>query len=315
MAHYLVTGGAGFIGSNLVDELVANHHLVTVFDDLSTGFGDNVNPQARFCEGDVRDAVALNSAMQGSEVVFHLAASVGNLRSIQAPGRDAAVNLLGTINVLEASREHGIRKVVFSSSAAIFGEPEELPIAEEHPRNPDSPYGVSKLAAERDCLVFNDLFGMRNVCLRYFNVYGHRQRFDAYGNVIPIFGEQALAGDELTVYGDGEQTRDFVHVRDVVAANISAADSPRGGAFNIGSGSKHTVSQLVAYLDDMVPGGVRVRHAPARAGEVRDSLADVSAAQQHLAYSPDTDLRGGLRDYLAWLESDPLSIAARTAHD
>lgn len=314
MADYLVTGGAGFIGSNLTDKLVQAGHKVAVLDDLSSGYMENVNAHARVIVGDVRDASTVRAAVGGCAAIFHLAASVGNVRSIENPIEDATVNVLGTLNVLEAARTANVQKVIFSSSAATFGELKALPIGEDHPQDPDSPYGVSKLAAEKACCVYNKLYGMQNVCLRYFNVFGPRQRFDAYGNVIPIFGELGLAGRQLTVYGDGDQTRDFVHVGDVVDANVAAAGLSEGGVFNIGSGERHSVNELIAFLGELVPGGVRVVSAPARAGEVRDSVANIAAARERLAYSPDTDLRGNLGDYLTWLKNDPLSGPAAAAH-
>ena len=185
----LVTGGAGFIGSNIVRLLVESGHAVTVLDDLSSGFRKNLEPfpSVALMEGDVRDAEAVAEAIAGAEMVFHLAASVGNKRSIEHPVRDSEVNVIGTLRVLEAARHAGVRKVVYSSSAGIFGELRTLPIREDHPVEPDSPYGASKLAAEKLCLAYGRLYGIEAVSLRYFNVYGVNQRYDAYGNVIPIF--------------------------------------------------------------------------------------------------------------------------------
>jgi UDP-glucose 4-epimerase len=216
--HVLVTGGAGFIGSNLVKSLVANGCEVAVLDNLSSGHRTNLDPfpQVRFIESDIREPDAVENAIQGATVVFHLAASVGNKRSIDDPISDAEVNVLGTLRILEAARAHKIRKVVASSSAGIFGELKTLPIREDHPIEPDTPYGSTKLCSEKLCLAYSKLHGLEAICLRYFNVYGPNQRFDAYGNVIPIFAFQMLRGEPLTVFGDGEQTRDFVNVADVV---------------------------------------------------------------------------------------------------
>lgn len=218
----LVTGGAGFIGSNLAGQLLRDGHTVTILDNLSSGYRTNLAsiPGARFVEGDIREERSVRGAMEHVEVVFHLAASVGNQRSIDNPILDAEVNIIGTLRVLEAARRAGVRKLVASSSAGIFGELKTLPIREDHPIEPDSPYGASKLRAEKETLAFGKLFAIEIVCLRYFNVYGPNQRFDAYGNVIPIFGFQMLRGERLTIFGDGEQTRDFVteRVRRVVLA-------------------------------------------------------------------------------------------------
>jgi UDP-glucose 4-epimerase len=299
----LVTGGAGFIGSNLVRHLIEHGHAVTVLDNLSSGFGSNLSsmPQARLIEADVRDAEAVGRAVAGQDVVFHLAASVGNTRSIEYPIDDSEINVIGTLRILEAARSAGVRKVVFSSSAGIFGELKTLPIREDHPVEPDSPYGASKLAAEKMCLAYTKLHGIETVCLRYFNVYGVNQRFDAYGNVIPIFAHRMLAGDSVIIFGDGEQTRDLVNVRDVVQANYKSGLA-RGvtGAFNIASGTRVTINVLARLVADA--GGItpRIEHGPPRKGDVRDSLADISRARAAFGYEPTVDLANGLREYMAW---------------
>jgi UDP-glucose 4-epimerase len=241
-------------------------------------------------------------------VVFHLAASVGNTRSIDNPVRDSEGNVIGTLNVLEAARSRGINRVVASSSAGIFGELTTLPIAEDHPQDPDSPYGVSKLAEEKMCLVYNKLYGMRNVCFRYFNVYGRHQRYDAYGNVIPIFAEQMLRRQVVTIFGDGEQTRDFVHVSDVAQANYRAALSPdAAGAFNIGSASRVSINPLVEMMAEVIDEQVEVFHGDPRAGDVRDSLAAVDAAARAFECKPSMPLFDGLHDYIDWLRNDPVT--------
>src|SRR5215831_3453663 len=273
--NVLVTGGAGFIGSNVVRLLLDSGRSVTVLDNLSTGYRRNIDETAvRFIEGDVRDADRVVQAAKGADVIIHMAASVGNQRSLTDPRADTAVNALGTLNVLEAARAVGVRKVVYSSSAGIFGELRTLPIAENHPVEPDSPYGVSKLAGEKHCLAYSRLYGLEAICLRYFNVYGVNQRFDAYGNVIPIFATLLLRGEPLTVFGDGEQTRDFINVADVARANVLAACN-RGvsGAFNLGSGTAVTVNHLVQLLEQAAGRRARVQHGPPRPGDVRHSLA------------------------------------------
>jgi UDP-glucose 4-epimerase len=260
-------------------------------------------------EEDVRDKDAVEQAIDGCEIVFHLAASVGNTRSIEHPLTDSAINVLGTLNVLEAARAHGIKRIVFSSSAGIFGELKTLPITEDHPQDPDSPYGVSKLAAEKLCLVYNKLYGMKNVCLRYFNVYGLHQRYDAYGNVIPIFANRILRGLPLTIYGDGEQTRDFVNVTDVAAANVQAALSADGrGVFNIGSGTRITINALARLIQDAAGREVGVQYTPPRKGDVRDSLADIRAARAAFGFVPRMGMAEGLAEYMAWMRQDPVTI-------
>ncbi|MRR13173.1 NAD-dependent epimerase/dehydratase family protein, partial [bacterium] len=249
------------------------------------------------------------SAAAGCDVIFHLAASVGNTRSIDNPVRDSEGNVIGTLRVLEAAREHGIGRVVFSSSAGIFGELKTLPIAEDHPQDPDSPYGASKLAAEKMGLVYNKLYGMKNVCLRYFNVFGVRQRYDAYGNVIPIFAERMLRGQDVTIFGDGEQTRDFVHASDVAQANYRAGISESAaGSFNIGSGSRISINKLAQMMSEMVGVPTRIVHGDPRPGDVRDSLATVDAAGRAFGFAPSADLESGLREYLEWLRTDEVTL-------
>jgi nucleoside-diphosphate-sugar epimerase len=305
----LVTGGAGFIGSNIVNALLELGHEPVVLDDLSSGYRENLVSGVPFVEGDVRDLDAVARAMAGCGVVFHLAASVGNVRSIEHPQIDSAINVLGTLNVLETARAGRIDRVVFSSSAGIFGELKTLPIREDHPQDPDSPYGTSKLAAEKMCLVYNKLYGMHNVCLRYFNVYGPHQRFDAYGNVIPIFADRILKQEPLTIFGDGEQTRDFVNVHDVAAANVQAGLAQGvSGVFNIGSATRITINELARVMHEIaaVPGALR--HAPPRMGDVRDSLADIQAARSAFGFDPATPMVQGLAEYWTWFSRDGLTL-------
>lgn len=305
-----MTGGAGFIGSNLVGLLTTEGHDVVVLDDISSGYEENLRPGAGFVRGDVTDGAVVSSAMSGCDVVFHLAASVGNTRSIENPVRDSRVNLIGMVNVLEGARANSIRRVVFSSSAGIFGELKTLPIREDHPQEPDSPYGVSKLAAEKMCLVYNKLHGMSNVCLRYFNVYGERQRYDAYGNVIPIFAERILRDREVVIFGDGEQTRDFVNVADVARANYLAGTSEGAkGVFNLGSATRVTVNELVRMMAEISGRAPRVVHTEPRPGDVRDSLAAIDAAAAAFGFSPSVTLSEGLSAYMRWLGSDPVTAA------
>lgn len=300
--NVLVTGGAGFIGSNLVKELLKTNNRVTVLDNFSSGYVSNLEEHRalRVIEGDVRDKIKVEEAMQGIEVVFHLAASVGNKRSIDFPVTDAEINVIGTVNVLEAARKAGARKIVTSSSAGIFGELKTIPIREDHPIEPDTPYGCTKLCEEKLCLSYAKLYELEAVCLRYFNVYGPNQRFDAYGNVIPIFVFRMLGEEPLTIFGDGEQTRDFVHVNDVVQANIKAAEAKGvSGAFNIASGKSITINKLV----DMIRGhndAVQVIYGPVRPGDVRDSLADISHAFNKLHYSPSVEIEQGIGEYIEW---------------
>jgi len=304
----LVTGGAGFIGSNLVELLLGEGHEVVVLDDLSSGYVENLFHRTDFINGDVSAAGVAESAAAGCDVIFHLAASVGNTRSIDNPVRDSEINVIGTLRVLEAARSHGINRVVASSSAGIFGELKTLPIAEDHPQDPDSPYGASKLAEEKMCLVYNKLYGMKNVALRYFNVFGLRQRYDAYGNVIPIFAEKMLRHQTVTIFGDGEQTRDFVHAADVARANYLAGTSETAaGAFNIGSGTRISINKLAEMMARLVGEDSEIVHGDPRPGDVRDSLASVEAAKDAFGFVPSVDFEEGLAAYLDWLRTDPVT--------
>lgn len=305
---FLVTGGAGFIGTNIVKQLLILGHKPIILDNLSSGYKENLISESLFYEGDVKDVSLLKKISQGCKTIIHLAASVGNKRSIDYPQLDTEINVIGTLNVLETARELGINRVVFSSSAGIFGELKMLPISENHPQEPDSPYGVSKLSAEKMCLVYNKLYGMQNICLRYFNVFGPHQRFDAYGNVIPIFAIRLLRNEPIHIFGDGEQTRDFVNVRDVVSANIKAAFSENvQGVFNIGSGARISINQLAEIMQKAAGVTTDIQYLPSRQGDVRDSLADINRAQKLLGYDPGTDIYTDLVDYWKWIKNDPLS--------
>jgi len=302
----LVTGGAGFIGSNLVNKLIEEGNSVTVLDNFMSGHRSNLDrlPGVRIIEGDVRDQAAVALAMKGVEVVFHLAASVGNKRSIDNPIADAEINVLGTINILEAARKEGVRKIVTSSSAGIFGELKTMPIKENHPIEPDSPYGCTKLCEETLSLAYAKLYNIEAVCLRYFNVYGPNQRFDAYGNVIPIFVFKMLRNEDLIIFGDGEQTRDFVHVNDVVQANINAANSiGLSGAFNIASGTRVSINHLVEMITKGNRDLVSIKYGSERPGDVRHSLADISFAREKFNFDPLVDFESGIEEYVKWAHS------------
>ena len=303
----LITGGAGFIGSNLAGKLVSDGHDVRIYDSLASGYLKNISglPGIEFVQGDIRNANLLADVTAGMDYVFHLAASVGNKKSIDHPVIDAEVNVVGTINVLEAARRSGVKKVVFSSSAGTFGELKTIPIGVDHPTNPDSPYGCSKLYAEKLCGAYSGLYGLKTVALRYFNVYGPHQRFDAYGNVIPIFVHQLLADEDVSVYGDGLQTRDFVNVADVVQANIRSAFTDGViGAFNVGSGTRITINSLVDLLAEVSGKKVKRAYRESRLGDVRDSLADIDEATNAFGYIPRVDFRSGLAEYWDWAKSD-----------
>ena len=306
MQTALVTGGAGFIGSNLVRLLLQNHIKVRVLDDLSTGYRKNLfGLDIEFVEGDVCNFPLVEKAVQNTDTVFHLAASVGRQKSLDNPQRDSEVNLIGTTNILEAARRSGVRRIVNTSSAAIFGELQTMPIAEDHPLNPDSPYGVSKLAAEKQALCYAGLYDMIVICLRYFNVYGLYQRFDAYGNVIPIFADRIYKRQPLTIYGDGEQTRDFVNVKDVAMANfLSATVAKQNAVYNIGCGDNITINTLAKIMKDISKVDVPIEYAPMRPADVRHCRADITKARKELGFSPDDDILSGLKEYWPWFKAD-----------
>jgi UDP-glucose 4-epimerase len=248
----------------------------------------------------------VQDAVGGMDVIFHFAAHIGNVKSLEHPQEDAQINVLGAVNLLEAARKADVRRIVYSSSAAIFGELLTMPIAEDHPQNPDSPYGVSKLAAEKYMLTFAKLYNMTVICLRYFNVYGIHQRYDAYGNVIPIFANRLVKGEPITIYGTGEQTRDFVNVKDVAKANFLAATrAQQTGVYNLGSGSNITINTLAAYCQEASGiKAVEVINAPPRRGEVLHCLADISKAGSDLGFEPNPDILSGLQEYFDWFKKD-----------
>ena len=302
--NILVTGGAGFIGSHLVDRLSVENKVI-VLDNLSSGSLANLErskDRITFVKGDTLDKGLLMDIVAEVEFVFHLAANVGNIKSIEDPYFDMDVNIKGTINLLEACLKSNIKRLVYSSSGAIFGEAKYLPIDEEHPLNPESPYGVSKLAAEKYCFAFHKVHGVPTTALRYFNVYGPRQGSSQYPNVIATFFNRIRQGKPLTIFGDGKQTRDFVFVEDVVTANILVATQPAavGEIFNIATGKASSVEQLASLIKQISAKESPVVYADPRAGEVRHSQANIEKAGRMLGYNPEINLEEGL--LLTWKE-------------
>ncbi len=303
----LVTGGAGFIGSSVVRELLANGHKVTVIDNLSSGYKSNIEGlDIEFIQGDILDKGLVDELCVGKDVVFHLAASVGRQRSIDNPILDAQINLIGTTNVLEGMRNHKVGRIVYSSSAAIFGELKSTVINELHPQEADCPYGVTKLAAEKQILAYSGLFGFTAICLRYFNVFGVRQRFDAYGNVIPIFANNAYKGLDIKIFGDGEQTRDFICASDVAKINYLAGTKKdlTTCVINLGSGITITINQLAQMVKEYTNTQSEIVHLPERIGDVRHCKADITKLKNLLGYMPSVDFKGDLHKYLDWFKSD-----------
>ena len=301
----LVTGGAGFIGSNIVYRLIKDRWKVRVIDNLSSGYRRNIeNLDLEFIEGDIRDPKLCEQVCKNIDVVFHLAACVGRQKSIDNPVLDSETNLIGTLNILQGMLKNDIQKIIYSSSAAIFGELVTSFIDETHPQNADSPYGVSKLAAEKMILAYGGIYDITAVCLRYFNIYGKNQMFDLYGNVIPIFAKRIYSRESITIYGDGEQTRDFVNVRDVVRANILAAErADKTAAYNLGSGSSITINKLARMMTDISGLDTPVEYAPVRPGDVLHCKANADKIKSELGFSPSISLEKGLQEYLQWFKA------------
>lgn len=303
----LVTGGAGFIGSNTVDALIAAGHAeVAVLDDLSAGKRAQINAKARFYEGDLRDAPRVQQiiAQERPEVIIHLAAQMDVRRSVADPAFDAQVNLVGLLNLIEAARQHGLRRVIFSSTGgAIYGEQEQFPCNEDHPCHPISPYGVAKFATESYLFFYKAQYGIDYVALRYANVYGPRQDPHGEAGVVAIFCGRILEQKTVTIYGDGEQTRDYVYVGDVVRANLAAVASPTSGAFNIGTGIETSVNQLFNTLAKAAGSSLPAGYGPARPGEQRRSVISPERAAKELNWKPEVSLETGLaQTYLFFQE-------------
>ena len=304
----LVTGGAGFIGSTVVDAYVANGFEVVVLDNLSTGDRRNLNPEARFVEGDLRDAKAVAQAMEGVDVVNHHAAQMDVRRSVADPVFDAETNIVGSLQLVQAALERGVKKVIFASSGgAAYGEPTTYPQTEEHPTWPLSPYGVAKLSFEHYLFYVREVHGLPYVALRYANVYGPRQRKDGEAGVVAIFGGKLLAGETPVINGDGLQTRDYVFVEDVVRANVAALRDDLHGAFNIGTGIETSVVDLFEILRSVCGSSMRAEHAPAKKGEQLRSVLDGTKLRNLAGLPEPVPLRKGLERTIAWMRE---SVAA-----
>ncbi len=302
----LVTGGLGFIGSNLVQLLLSKDYDVTVIDNLSSGYKENVDSfDVQVIEGDIRNRTLLLDSMRGIDIVFHLAASVGRQKSIDNPQEDSEVNIIGTLNIIEGMKKHAVNKIVYSSSAAIYGELKTEVINETHPINPDSPYRVSKLAAEKHILASADLYGFKAVCLRYFNVYGINQRYDVYGNVIPIFAHRIYTNEPLTIYGNGQQTRDFINVKDVAMANyLISKELEKTEVYDLGSGRSITINQLAESMRKISGINNPIHYVPKRPGDVLHCKADITKIQKDLEFYPSSKIEEGLIEYLKWYQSN-----------
>jgi UDP-glucose 4-epimerase len=313
----LVTGGAGFIGSNIAEEL-AREWDVIVFDDLSTGSEKNLQGiDIELVKGDVRDKAAVESACRGVESIFHLAAQISVPLSMEDPEATVRINTLGTLNVLDAAIRAGVESIVFSSSAAVYGDNPQMPKREDMLPEPKSPYAVSKLDGEYYLKIASETSGLRAVALRYFNVFGPRQSpHSAYAAAVPAFVYRAVKGEDITIFGDGEQTRDFVYVKDVARANLMAAgigadpgagveagSGVSGSVFNVACGRSISINALAEMIVAITGSSSKIVHAEERPGDIKHSLADVTRIREKLAYQPNTDLEAGLETTVEYFRS------------
>lgn len=299
----VVTGGAGFIGSHLAELLVDKGYTVIIIDDLSTGKMSNIETllhkdNVEFVKGSISDLSLLQRLFQNVDYVFHEAAIASVARSIENPLGTHTVNVTGSLNVLLAARDNGVKKVVCASSAAVYGDTPTLPQREDMMPNPKSPYAVHKLTMEHYCRVFTELYSLPTVCLRYFNVYGpHQDPNSEYAAVIPKFIQRVLEGKPLTIFGDGEQSRDFVFVKDVAKANLLLAESDATGVFNIGTGESISLNTLAECILQLTGKNIEITHKEPRLGDIRESLADISKVES-FGYRPEFSLSGGLKQMI-----------------
>jgi UDP-glucose 4-epimerase len=308
MKKAIVTGGAGFIGSHITEELVKRGYQVIIFDNLSTGKLSNIESSlngkdVEFVKGSIVDLPLLRKVFSGADYVFHEAAIPSVPRSIKNPKKSHNANVTGTLNVLLAARDKGVKKLVYASSSSVYGDTPTLPKVEDMTPNPLSPYAITKLASEYYCRVFQNIYGLTTVCLRYFNVYGPRQDPDSpYAAVIPLFFRNAIEGKSPIIFGDGEQSRDFTYVKDVAEANVQAADSNATGIFNLGNSQRITVNRLVKIIIGLVGNkNVKPVYKETRQGDILHSLADISRAKT-FGYNPKYDLEAGLKEVFKYME-------------
>jgi len=309
MKSCLVTGGAGFIGSHLSEQLLGCGYAVRVLDNFSTGKPENLasfRDRIELHEGDVRDIAACRKACEGVDYVFHLAALASVPLSVENPFLTNEINVTGTLNVLWAARDAGAKRLVFASSTSVYGDNPELPKRESMAGVPLSPYALSKLLGEKTCQSFSKIYGLSTVCLRYFNVYGPRQDPKSqYAAAVPIFISRMVAGERPVVYGDGEQTRDFVFVLDIAQANILAAETPgvTGDVFNIASEGSLTINALVRTINEVLGSSLEPTYEPPRAGDILRSAGDIEHARDRLNFRPLYDFRRGLEMTIAWFKA------------
>src|ERR1700676_3931166 len=314
--RYLVTGGAGFIGSHTVDELVRRGHSVVVLDDLSSGKEDNlaeIRNKITFMKGSITDIEVVRKAMHEAEYVLHLAARTSVPKSVKDPIETNKVNIDGTLNVLVAARDAKVKRIVFAASSSAYGETPTLPKTEKMVPQPISPYGVTKYVGELYAQTFGRCYGLENVSLRYFNVFGPRQDPNSpYSGVLAKFCSAFLEETQPVIFGDGEQTRDFTYVDNAVQANLLACEAPgaAGKIFNVGTGQRISLNQTLDLLRQFSGKNLPARYDPARDGDIRDSQADISQAREYLGYEAQIQFEEGLRKTFDWYRSLPKKVAA-----
>lgn len=312
MARYLVTGGAGFIGSNVADELLRQGETVRILDDFSTGKEENIKnlgKEVDIIEGDIKDFQTVKKAVKGVEYIIHEAALRSVPYSIEEPVAANETNVNGTLNILQAAREAGVKRVVYASSSSVYGDGEVFPQVETFPPRPISPYAVSKLAGEYYCRVFYQVYRLETVCLRYFNVFGPRQDpTSQYANVVPIFVMAALNNKTVEVHGDGRQSRDFTYISDTVEATLLSAKRPQvaGHVFNVACGESHSVLDLVREIGEIGGRPLKYSHTKAREGDPRCTLADITKARDLLGYKAKASFPEGLRKTWDWFKKREL---------
>lgn len=306
MSKYLVTGGAGFIGSNIVEELIRREHKVTVLDNFLTGKQENVESylnDIEFIEGDIRNLDTCNRACEGVDYVLHQAALPSVPRSVEDPSLTSEININGTLNVLLASRDAGVKKFVFASSSSVYGDDPNLPKKEGSTGVPLSPYAITKQVGELFCIVFSRIYGLDTVCLRYFNIFGPRQDpYSQYAAVIPNFIDKMIDGRAPTIYGDGEQSRDFTYVANVAEANLLAlkAENVSGQVFNVACGLRTTVNALAVAINEILNADISPVYDKPRPGDIKHSFADISKAEEMLKYQQIFSFKDGLEKTIQW---------------
>ena len=316
MASYLVTGGAGFIGSHQAEELVRRGHTVRVADNLATGHRHNLAhlPKVEFLEGDVADMAFAARAVAGMDYVLHQAAIPSVPKSVKDPATSNRANIDGTLNILLAARDAGVKRLVFAGSSSEYGDSETLPKREDMPSNPLSPYALQKVAGTEYCRMFTRLYGFETVVIRYFNVFGPRQDPGSpYSGVISLFATALIEGRQPVIYGDGEQTRDFTYVANVVDGVLRACEAPKaaGEAINVACGTRISLNELLRTMNKIVGTDIQAIYKEPRAGDVRDSQADITKARTLLGYTPLVGLEEGLRHTLEWCRTQTGAAASR----